>query len=124
MNPFEIVGQISTSAANNWEDIGEKDYNAFMVNRAFSYHYDTIMLANEMNKLHRLPAQLQYDFLRTAIRPKKKRFSKWAKAEKDSVIDLVMTSYYCNRQRAIEMVSLMSDADIKYIKTVTDKGGR
>jgi Bacteriophage clamp loader A subunit len=124
MNPFEIVGQLSTSTKNNWEEIGDKGYNAFMTNRAFSYHYDTIMLANEMNKLHRLPSQLQYDFYRIAIKPKKKRFASWAKAEKDSVIDLVMSSYYCNRQRAIEMISLMSDKDIKFIKEVTDKGGR
>ena len=52
-----------------------------MVNRGLSYFNDTILLANEMNYRHNIPARMQYDLLRTLGR-KRKRFSKWFKAEK------------------------------------------
>lgn len=124
MNPFDIVGQLSTSTKNNWEEIGDKDYNPFMINKAFSYHTDTLMLANYMNTHHRSPKQWQYDFYRLQIKDKRKRFSKWQKPEKDKLTEELMDAYKINRIRAVQYLALMSPADIKVFKEKTEKGGR
>jgi len=34
------------------DDITEKSYNAFMINRSLSYFQDTVFFANEMNLQH------------------------------------------------------------------------
>ena len=41
----------------------EKSYSSFMVNRALSYHRDTVLFANEMNRYTTLDNKLKYDFL-------------------------------------------------------------
>ena len=74
----------------NTEDLTwEKKYPAFIVNKCLSYHYDTLIAANEMNGYHFLPNNMQYHFLLNIVR-KKKRFAKWMKAEKLKDLDLAM----------------------------------
>ena len=52
MNPFEYVKAVNHSKQDIMvDDIAEKAYSAFLVNRALSYHMDTILLANEINNL-------------------------------------------------------------------------
>ena len=63
-----------------------KKYPAFIVNKCLSYHYDTLIAANEMNGYHFLPNNMQYHFLLNIVR-KKKRFAKWMKAEKLKDLD-------------------------------------
>ena len=41
----------------------EKDYTAFVVNRALSYHIDCLMYANQMNLNSKLDSKLQYHYL-------------------------------------------------------------
>ena len=79
MNPFDFVNAICDSKQNLIiDDISEKLYTPFMVNRSLSYHYDTVLLANEMNQRHFLDKKLQNDFLINIVR-RKKRFAKWIK---------------------------------------------
>ena len=54
----------------------EKKYPAYIVNRCLSYHYDTLIAANEMNGYHFLPKNMQYHFLLNIVR-KKNRFAKF-----------------------------------------------
>ena len=50
MNPFEYVTAINSSKKNIMvDDVAEKEYNPFMVNRSLSYFYDTILFANEIS---------------------------------------------------------------------------
>lgn len=124
MSPFDIVGQLSTSAADNWDADMERDYVPFMINRAFSYHQDTLGLAGFMNQYHTMDKQMQYDMYRLEIRPKRARFAKWGKAPKDLLIGDVMEAYQVNRSRAISILSLWDDSDIKKFKECTFKGGK
>ena len=50
------------------DDLAEKDYNSFMVNRGLSYYNDTVIYANEMNIHNQIDSRMQYDFLRNIIR--------------------------------------------------------
>ena len=54
----------------------EKKYPPFIINKGLSYFPDTVMYANEMNRLHHASKHLQFSFLLNTIR-NKKRFSKW-----------------------------------------------
>ena len=55
MNPFEYLKAINESKKDIMvDDIAEKEYNAFIINRGLSYFQDTILYANEMNRFHHL----------------------------------------------------------------------
>ena len=76
MNPFEYVNAINTGKKDIMiDDLAEKSYSSFTINRSLSYFNDTVLAANEMNKHHHLDKKLQFHFLINIIR-KRKRFSK------------------------------------------------
>src|ERR1700733_4644817 len=56
------------------------DYPAFLVRRLLSYHLDSVLFANEVNKLPNLDSQLQYEYLLNVL-PKKNRYAKTFKPE-------------------------------------------
>ncbi len=123
MNPFELTQALSTSTEDQWGEISEKDYVPFMINRAFSYYYDTVMHAQAMNQRSNADKHMQYDYYRLAIQPKKKRFSKWHKPEKDEVIELIQEAYSVSLDRARAYADLLNNQDIDLIKTKMQKGG-
>jgi len=104
------------------DKLAEKSYNAFITNKALSYFADTIQLANMMNVHHGLDNKLQYSFLINIVRPSK-RYSKWVKKDKDSDLELVMSYYGYNRQKAKAAIKLLSPDQMKTIKNKLDKGG-
>jgi len=61
MNPFEYVNSINMTKKDIMiDDLSEKAYAPFMINRSLSYFNDTVLMANEMNIKHHLDAKLQY----------------------------------------------------------------
>lgn len=104
------------------DDLAEKNYNAFMVNRGLSYFYDTIVYANEMNRYHELDHKMQYEFLLNGVR-KKKRFSKWIKPVKDADYESVKQFYEYNDHKTLQALNVLSESDIKIIKSKLEKGG-
>ena len=93
MNPFQYLSAINDTKQDIMvDDISEKQYNAFMVNRGLSYFYDTVLLANEMNQRAHLDNRLQFDFFINIIR-KKNRFSKWLKPQEIQSIDIIKEYY-------------------------------
>lgn len=124
MNHFDYLNSINSTKEDIMkDDIDEKAYNSFMVNRGLSYFNDTVIYANEMNKYHHLDSKLQYDFLRTLIR-KKKRFSKWNKASKEENLDLVKEYYGYSNEKAYQVLSLLTDQQILELKRKCYKGGK
>ena len=89
MNPFEYLKAINDTKEDIMvDDLSEKGYNPFMVNRGLSYFNDTILMANEMNINHHLDKKLQFKFYINIIR-KRKRFSKWFKPETEDDVNVV-----------------------------------
>ena len=124
MNHFDYLNSINLTKKDIMvDDICEKDYNSFMVNRGLSYFPDTIIIANEMNRHHQIDNKLQYQFLINMIR-KRKRFSKWAKAQKESDIDAVKEYYGYSNEKARQALTLLSPDQITIIKNKVSKGGR
>ena len=107
----------------NTEDLTwEKKYPAFIVNKCLSYHYDTLIAANEMNGYHFLPNNMQYHFLLNIVR-KKKRFAKWMKAEKLKDLDYVKEYYGYSNDKAKSALDILTKDEIKLIKEKLYKGG-
>ena len=124
MNHFDYINSINDNKKNIMiDELAEKDYNSIMVNRGLSYFYDTALLANEMNQRAHLDNKMQYDFLRTVIR-KKKRFSKWGKAEKLKDVDAIKQYYGYSREKAFQVLSLLTPDQLKHIHLKLSKGGR
>lgn len=124
MNPFEYVNSINTSKKDIMvDDLSEKAYNSFMVNRSLSYFQDTVLFANEMNVNHHLDNRLQYHFLINMIR-KRKRFSKWQKSECDSDVEVVKEYYGYNNEKARQVLTLLTSEQLNVLKQKVYKGGR
>ena len=98
-------------------------YNPFLTNRAFAYHMDTILLAEEMNQLHNLGPELQYDFYYYSVR-KGNRFGFPPKPEDDPNLDIVIDYYECSKQKAIEYLRVLTLNDISAIIKSMNKGGQ
>jgi hypothetical protein len=128
MTPFDFVNAInSTNKINLIEtaedkDLAEKEYIPFVVNRALSYFPDTLMYANAMNLHNFLPSKLQNDYLLNSVRPAK-RFSKWAKTEDSDILEAVKTYYGYSREKAKQILPLLSQQQISIIKKELEKGG-
>ena len=124
MNPFHYISSI-THQKNDLmvDDDAEKAYSPFMVNRGLSYFQDTVLLANEMNRASHVDHRLQYDFLRTAVRSRK-RFSKWAKKHTPAKIEVIKEYYGYSDAKAEAVEDLISDESIKQMKSVLSKGGK
>ena len=123
MNPFEYVQAINDSKKDIMvDDIAEKGYNAFMVNRSLSYFNDTVLIANEMNRHSHLDNRLQFDFLINIVR-KRKRFSKWAKPQIESDIEVIKEYYDYSNEKARQALSLLSPDQINGLRKKVSKGG-
>lgn len=101
ITPFDFMNAASFSKEDLVRDsqnpeLTEKQYNAYIVNRGFSNFEDTILHANEMNQRHGLFLGAQFDYYRAVLR-KRKRFSKWHKADKNADLDAIQQVYQCNR---------------------------
>jgi hypothetical protein len=102
--------------------LAEKEYVPFVINRTLSYFPDTILYANEMNLRGHLDNRLQNDYLLNSIR-KKKRFSRWLKAEKNEDIDAIKEYYSCNHMKACEIAKILTDEQLSLIHERLNRGG-
>ena len=124
MNPFKFTDAINYTKQNIMiDDVTEKSYNSFLINRSLSYFPDTVLAANEMNRNHHIDNRLQFDFFINIIR-KRKRFSKWFKAEQISDLETVKEYYGYSNEKARQVLTLLSTDQINELKTKVVKGGR
>tara|TARA_B100000902_G_scaffold53232_2_gene59973 strand:+ start:22768 stop:23145 length:378 start_codon:yes stop_codon:yes gene_type:complete len=124
MNPFEYLKAINDTKQDIMvDDIAEKGYNSYMVNRGLSYFHDTVVIANEMNRYHHIDNRLQFDFYINIIR-KRKRFSKWLKPETVSDVEVVKEYYGYNNEKSRQALSLLTSEHINELRKKVYKGGR
>jgi len=122
-SPFDYLNSVNMTKKDIMDPLEESKYPAFMVNRGLSYFQDTVLLANEMNRCHQLDGRMQYDFLRTSIR-KRKRFSKWVKKDAVDNVALVKEYYNYSDSKAESVMDLFTSEDIASIKSKLYKGGK
>ena len=123
-NPFDYVNSILQNKKNLIVDeITEKSYTPFLVNRSLSYHKDCIIYANEMNRRHFIDKKLQNDFLLNTVRSQKRPFAKWIKSEKSDDIECIKAVYGFSDIKARQALLLLSKEQIQQLKEQTDTGG-
>ena len=124
MSPFDYLNAINYTKKDIMvDDIAEKQYNPFMVNRGLSYFQDTVLMANEMNQYAHLDSRLQFDFLINIVR-KRKRFSKWNKPEVATDLDVIKEYYGYSNEKARMVHNLLTDNQITELRKKVFKGGR
>lgn len=119
MKAFDFVNQINHGKKNLIRDsdnpqLAEKDYVPFLVNKTLSYFPDTIVDANLINMHQDLPKSMQFDYFINKVRPRK-RFAKWSKPEVDEKINALSEYFKINKNRAKELLTVLSADDIDEI---------
>jgi len=125
MNPFDYLNAILQNKKRLiFDDITEKGYEPFLINRGLSQHKDCILYANEMNRRHFLDKKLQNDFLLNTVRSQKRPFAKWAKkSEQSEDIECVKQIFNYSNSKASEALRILSKEQIQKLKEQTDTGG-
>ena len=124
MNPFDYLNSINTTKKDIMvDDLSEKAYNGFMVNRGLSYFADTILLVNEMNIHHQIDSRLQFDFLINTVR-NRKRFSKWLKADDSEALQTVKEYYGYSNEKARQALTLLTESQVSELNKRIYKGGK
>ena len=126
MKPFDFVNSINFTKKNlmrgsDNDELSEKSYAPYLTNKSLSYFTDTLLYANEMNKYHFLDNKLQYEFFLNSIR-KKKRFAKWAKADKNDDLVMVSEYYQISLSKAKEAIRLLSTEQLSTIRNKMEQG--
>ena len=123
MSPFEFIKAINETKEDVMvDDVSEKKYSPFIVNRGLSFFMDTIFQVNELNHNHHLDSRLQFDYLLNSVR-KKKRYSKWLKPEKLQDLDVVKEYYGFSNEKAKDALSTLSEDQLAFIKDKLNQGG-
>jgi hypothetical protein len=124
LSPFDYLNSINDTKKDIMiDDLDEKAYASFIINRSLSYFPDTVCIANEMNRYHHLDNKLKYSFLINIIR-KRKRFSKWIKPDLDSDIGVVKEYYGYSNEKTRQVLTLLSSEQIEELRKKVNKGGR
>ena len=124
MSPFDFVNQINYGKRNLIDENPEleKEYKQYIINRALSFNYDTVLYANEMNVKNHVDSKLQFDFFLNTIRPKK-RYGKWLKRENNGILELIKEYYKCSYAKARDYTTLLDDSQLDIIKQRLETGG-
>ena len=105
------------------DEMWEKKYAPFIVNKCIAPFPDTIMLVNEINQRHHLDKKLQFDFLLNSLRTRK-RYTPWAKANKSKNLDIIKEYYGYSNEKAKSALDILNDEQIETIKDSLNKGGK
>lgn len=119
LSPFDFAKSINEK---DYIFENEKDYNAWMVNKALSFGPDTIFYANDMNQNYFLDKNLQYDYLFYSIR-KAKRYNKWIKPATDERLNIIATHFNYSLQKAKSALKVLTEEQIQEIIKNQEKGG-
>lgn len=127
ISPFDFMNAASFTKEDlirNSEnaELTEKQYNAYIINRGFANFQDTVLHANEMNRKHILFPAAQFDYYRGMLR-KRKRFSKWPKADKNTDLDAIQIVYQCNRTIAKMYLKVLNKDQLKTVHERLVTGG-
>ena len=118
------LNSINFNKENLMEDPdAKKDYSPYIINRCLSGNLDCIMFVNEMNINHHLDKDLQYSFYLNTVR-KRKRFSPWLRKDKIEDLDYVKQYYGYSNEKALQVLKILSNEQINFIKQRLEIGGK
>ena len=100
------------------DEVNQKDYSPFVVNRCLSYFPDTILHSNLMNRYSNIPKKMQFDYFLNVLR-KRKRFSKWLKNENEDHFQIVKEYFGYSNAKTKEIIDILNKDQIDEIVRLT-----
>ena len=104
------------------DEMWEKKYPSFIVNKALSAFEECILLVNELNINPHIDKKLQFSFLINSVRIKK-RFSPWLRKSKINDLDICKEYYGYNNEKAKEALRILTKQQLQIIKQKLNRGG-
>lgn len=110
----------------------EFKYNQWRTNSSLSNYVDTLLYVNEMNMYHFITNQMHYDYLFNSVRKTKRYGKKKTKEDKrleqeikkeNEKISLIQEYYKYNRTKSKEILNVLNDEQLNYIRKRLEKGG-
>ncbi len=120
---LKAINQTKEPLMDGEDEEWERKYVPFIVNKCVGAFPDTIMLVNEINQLPNVDKKLQFDFLRTSLRSRK-RFTPWIKASKMDNLECIKEFYGYSNVKAKAALDILNDEQITIIKSKLFKGGK
>ena len=120
---MKTINETKKNLLDSEDSSWEKEYPAWVVTKCMASHYDTVLLANEMNIYYDLPNKLQYDFYINTVR-KRKRFSPWEKKVKIEDLETVKTYYNYSTQKAQAILKILNKDQLDHLKSKLNRGGK
>ena len=123
----DYLNAINHSKVNLMEtgdEVWQKKYPAYIINRCLSMFWDTLPEANEMNGYHFLSNKVQFDFLLNSIRKKKRFGGRWLKQAKLKNLEYVKEYYGYSNEKAKDALNILTEEQVELIKNTLSKGGR
>lgn len=99
-----------------------KTFPVFVVVRTMSYFPDTLFYANEINQYPSASSRMVYHYLLHSVR-RRKRFSKWFKAEKEERISRIQAVCQVSRSKAVEITETLTSEELDQFMAHMDEGG-
>lgn len=127
MSPFDIVKSLTQTKDDLYEseEIVDKDYVSFMINRILVNSRQTALFASVMNQYGVIDKKLQYDFFRLGL-PKSKTYTKWIKKDdsegNQEHIDYICQSMGVSTLRALDMYKIIGSDNVQ--REIEKRGGR
>jgi len=100
----------------------KSEYPPYIINKCFSSHFDTVLIANEMNINSHLAKDMQYSFYINIVR-KRKRFSPWLRKDKIKDLDYVKRYYDYSNEKAKQALRILTKEQLNFIKSKFETGG-
>jgi hypothetical protein len=120
----EVIPAILQTKKNVLQDEQDvKKYDAFIVNKALSFHMDCIYYANEMNMFNGLDNDLQFQYYINNVRSMKRKYQPWQKAEVNKDLEPIKEYFGFSNEKAKQALRVLNDEHITLIKEKTNKGG-
>ena len=120
---LNAINHEKTPLMDTEDEMWEKKYSPFIINKCLAPFPDTIHLVNEMNLHNHLDSKLQFDFFLNTVRTRK-RYTPWMKASKTKNLEYVKEYFGYSNEKAKSALNVLNDDQIKAIKNSLNKGGR
>jgi hypothetical protein len=113
-NPFDYV-----SAASEGQEMPDEEagYSPFLTNRAFSYHVDCVMFANEMNMNPNIPNAQQFEYYKYSLSPRRRR-AKWIKNENIEDIKRIREIYQTSHTKALDIFRILTQDQLLHVRRI------
>lgn len=100
------------------DEIDEKEYDAYMINKALALHRDCLFYADQMNRLADLPNAAQYDYLMGSIRKARRPFVPWPKKISEASLKLVQRHFGYSHQKALVALKILTDDQLAELQAL------